>query len=71
MAGIRKGYPLFFLRKTVDVRCTVCYTVFRKEVERMKDGNKKSPINWTDLTAQAVVGFLTGLILLIIDKLWK
>nr|DAN35304.1 MAG TPA: hypothetical protein [Caudoviricetes sp.] len=33
--------------------------------------NKQNPIDWKSLVAQAVIGFGTGLVLLIIDKLWK
>ena len=32
---------------------------------------KKSPIDWIEIAAQFVTGLITGLIILIIDKLWK
>lgn len=32
---------------------------------------KKSPINWIEVAVQILTGLVTGIILLIIDKLWK
>lgn len=32
---------------------------------------KKSPINWIEIAVQFVTGLLTGIIVLIIDKLWS
>ena len=34
-------------------------------------GKKKEPLHFKELAAQLIVGVLTGLIILIIDRLWK
>lgn len=31
---------------------------------------KKSPVNWIEIAVQFLTGLITGIILLIIDKLW-
>ena len=37
----------------------------------MAGKNKKSPINWIEIAVQFLTGLVTGIIVLIIDKLWK
>ena len=32
---------------------------------------KKSPVNWIEVAVQLLTGLITGIIVLIIDKLWK
>ena len=32
---------------------------------------RKSPVNWIEVAAQFLTGLITGIIILIIDKLWK
>ena len=32
---------------------------------------KKSPIDWIEIAVQFLTGLITGIIILIIDKLWK
>ena len=32
---------------------------------------RKSPVNWIEIAVQFLTGLITGIIILIIDKLWK
>lgn len=32
---------------------------------------RKSPVNWIEVTVQFLTGLITGIIILIIDKLWN
>lgn len=32
---------------------------------------KKSPIDWIDIISQILIGLFTGIILMIIEKLWR
>lgn len=32
---------------------------------------KESPVNWKEIAAQFLTGLFTGLIVLVVDKLWK
>lgn len=32
---------------------------------------RKSPVNWIEVAVQFLTGLITGIIILIIDKLWK
>ncbi len=38
---------------------------------KKKKGKKKEPLHFQELAAQLIVGVLTGLIILIVDRLWK
>lgn len=33
--------------------------------------NKKNPVDWAEVLVQLVTGVVTGIIVLIIDRLWK
>lgn len=37
----------------------------------MSKKQKKNPVNWTEVAVQSITGLVTGIILLIIDRLWK
>ena len=39
--------------------------------KRRSRKKKKSPVNWIEIAVQFLTGLITGIILLIIDKLWK
>lgn len=41
----------------------------RRKEKRMGKKHKKKPTNWQDLTINAVIDLIVGLILIIIDKL--
>lgn len=32
---------------------------------------RKNPVNWIEVAVQFLTGLITGIIILIIDKLWK
>lgn len=45
--------------------------VRNKDGKRAKQKEKKSPVNWIEIAVQFLTGLITGIIILIIDKLWK
>ena len=38
---------------------------------RKRKRKRKSPVNWIEVAVQFLTGLITGIIILIIDKLWK
>ena len=64
----KDGENLIFFIINIDIVCTLLYNISMKGGKLMKKKQKKKPIEWRDLTINALIDLIIGIILIIIGK---